>query len=61
MKPCEFESKNICNNKAFSVRKNDMAFGRQKSLCIAEVWGAAIRGKPTKRAVLLSENAYERR
>lgn len=61
MKPGKFDGKNICKNKVFSARKNGIAFGRQKSPCIAAVGGGFTPENSTKRAVMLSENAYDRR
>lgn len=48
MKTGKFDRKNICKNRAFSARKNDIAFRKRKSPCIAAVWGRIYAGKSDK-------------
>ena len=48
MKTSFHAPKNLCQNGSFSVKKNDICFGRRKSPCIAAVWGRLRTGNSDK-------------
>ena len=60
MKHGRFKRKNICKNRQISVPEKYISSQRQKTPGIAAAWGRTMQENPTKRAVMLSENASNR-